>query len=114
MGSICGAKCDECSLKNECKGCSATHGSPFGGKCIAAEYIKIAGKDAYTAFKNGLLDEVNCLLKGEGLPTADALYELCGQFVNLEYRIPSGSTVKFLEDKNIYLGTQIEFADKGV
>ena len=61
-----------------------------------------------------MLDEINALLTREGLPKADALYELCGAFVNLEYSLPSGEKVKFLNDKNVYLGSQIEFADLGV
>ena len=61
-----------------------------------------------------MLSEINGLLKAEGLPTADKLYELSGQFVNLEYPLPSGKTVKLLNDKNIYLGCQVEYADLGV
>lgn len=114
MGSICGANCEECRIKDECRGCEATCGSPFGGKCIAAEYIKTGGKAAYDEFKAGLLAEVNALLRAEGITEAEALYELCGDFVNLEYTLPSGEKVKFLNDKNIYLGTQVEFADLGI
>ena len=114
MKSLCGINCDECQMKNECKGCEATCGHPFGGRCVAAEYIKTGGRAAYDEFKNKLLGEINGLLNGEGLPLVDRLNELSGAFVNLEYPIPSGGTVKLLDDKNIYLGTQIEFADMGV
>ena len=103
MSSICGADCSACKMKDECRGCAETCGSPFRGKCIAAEYIRFGGKTAYETFKRGLLDEINALLAREGLPKADALYELCGAFVNLEYSLPS-----------VYLGSQIEFADLGV
>ena len=48
------------------------------------------------------------------MPLAEALYELPGSFVNLEYQLPSGETVKFLHDKNLYLCTQIELADTGI
>ena len=34
--------------------------------------------------------------------------------MNLEYSLPSGEKVRLLDDKNIYLGCQIEFADLGV
>lgn len=34
--------------------------------------------------------------------------------MNLEYTLPSGEKVKILNDRNIYLGTQIEFAVLGV
>ena len=94
MSSICGADCSSCKMKDECRGCAETCGSPFGGKCIAAEYIRFGGKTPYETFKRGLLDEINALLAREGLPKADALYELCGAFVNLEYSLPSGEKVK--------------------
>ena len=114
MNSICGAKCSECNFKSECAGCEKTYGRPFGGRCVAAEYIKVGGTDNYNKFKEGLLSEINCLLKAQGLPPAERLYELAGQFVNLEYTLPNGKTVQLLDDKNIYLGCQIEFADLGV
>lgn len=114
MGTICGANCKECGFKDDCCGCSATCGKPFGGACIAAEYIKAFGAEKYHEFKRNLLDEINFLLEENGLPQAKKLYELPGSFVNLEYRIPSGKTVKMLDDTRIYLGTQIEFADLGV
>ena len=110
MGTICGADCDNCGFKDKCAGCEKTCGSPFGGRCAAAEYIKSRGKEAYAAFKGELLKEVNGLLKACGLPEAAALAELPGFFVNLAYPLPGGERVKFLEDKNVYLGTQVELA----
>ena len=112
--TYCGADCAACPFKDECKGCRATCGSPFGGRCVAAEYIKAGGAEAYEAFKAQLLSEINSLLASEGLPAIDALYELRGSFVNLSYPLPSGETVRFLDDRNIYLGAQIEFAERGV
>ena len=47
MSSICGANCDECRARDDCRGCSETCGRPFGGRCIAAEYIKTGGTAAY-------------------------------------------------------------------
>ena len=114
MTSVCGAYCVECNMKEDCKGCAETCASPFGGKCIAAEYIKTGGKAAYTAFRIRLLAEINKLLEAAGIPRADTLHELPGHLVNLEYRLPCGDTVRFLKDENIYLGTQIEFADMGI
>ena len=55
MNSICGAKCSECNFKSECAGCEKTCGRPFGGRCVAAEYIKVGGTDNYSKFKEGLL-----------------------------------------------------------
>lgn len=114
MSTICGANCDECRMKDECKGCEETCGRPFGGRCIAAEYIKAGGRAAYDSFKSSLLAEINTLLRAEGIPEADGLYELPGQYVNLEYRTPGGDSVRFLSDRDIYLGTQIKFADMGI
>ena len=42
------------------------------------------------------------------MPLADGLWELAGFYVNLAYPLPSGKTVKLLDDKKIYLGAQIE------
>ena len=113
METFCGACCDNCGNKENCKGCVATGGSPFGGRCIAAEYIKAHGRESYAEFKQELLCKVNTLLSRNGIPEATALYELPGFYVNLAYPLPSGETVKFLNDKNIYLGAQIEGAGNG-
>ena len=114
METICGANCETCALKENCLGCMKTCGKPFGGTCIAAEYIKIGGIEKYSEFKQILLNEVNALLKANQIPQADKLQELSGAFVNLAYPLPNGETIKFLDDKKIYLGTQIAFADLGV
>ena len=111
MKTICGADCGECPFREECRGCVATCGKPFGGTCVAAEYIKAGGMERYHEFKRVLLGEVNALLEANGLPAADGLNELAGSFINLPYPLPSGETVRFLDDRKIYLGTQIEFAD---
>ena len=112
--TICGAKCDNCNFKDSCGGCEKTCGKPFGGACVAAEYIKVGGKERYADFKRKLLAEINLLLKANGISEADALYELPGAFVNLEYPLPSGKTAKLLDDTKIYLGCQIEFANVGI
>lgn len=114
MGTLCGANCSECSFKANCKGCEETCGRPFGGTCVAAEYIKVGGKEAFVEFKRKLMEEINSM-GIEGMPEIQELYCLCGSFVNLEYPLPSGNSVKFLDDKNVYLGTQVEpvFAEPG-
>lgn len=112
--TICGADCSQCPGKDSCRGCANTNGSPFGGRCVAAEYIKLGGKEHYAEFKNILLNEINSLLKTNDIPEAKDLYELRGEYVNLEYILPSGEKVRFLKDNNIYLGSQIEFADMGI
>ena len=110
----CGADCGRCPSKDSCQGCTATGGSPFGGRCVAAEYIKLGGMDAYRQCKQTLLGEINALLAQEGIDAVDGLFELVGEYVNLAYMMPSGETVKLLNDRNIYLGAQVEFADRGV
>lgn len=114
MRTYCGANCEDCPSKENCKGCRETCGSPFGGCCVAAEYIKLGGLKAYQQFKQELLDEINTLLASQGIDAIDCLFELVGEYVNLEYPMPSGENVKLLNDKNIYLGAQIEFADLGI
>ena len=114
MSTYCGANCESCPSKGNCKGCRETCGSPFGGRCVAAETIKFGGQEAYRQFKQKLLGEINILLADQGISAIDGLFELVGVFVNLEYPMPSGGKVKLLNDKNIYLGAQIEFADLGI
>ena len=114
MKTICGADCGKCPFREECRGCAETCGRPFGGTCVAAEYIRTGGMEKYREFKRVLLDEINAILKANDIPPADGLNELRGAYVNLPYPLPSGAAVRFLDDKKIYLGTQIEFADLGV
>ena len=108
MLGMCGANCEECSKYNkECKGCKMTKGCPFGKKCFIANYIEIGGKENYELFKKSLIDEFNSL-NIEGMPKIDELYPLNGEFVNLEYTLPNHEKVKLLDDKEIYLGNQVE------
>jgi len=107
MGTLCGADCSKCGMAKECKGCEATCGSPFGGKCVAAEYIKAGGMDSFIEFKKQLCAEFNAL-KIAGMPGVTDLFCLTGAYVNLEYPLPSGGNVKLLNDKDIYLGNQLE------
>ena len=112
--NYCGADCANCPFQENCRGCRATCGSPFGGRCVAAETIKADGMDAYQAFKTRLTEEVNALLAANGLPGTAYLTELLGSYVNLAYPLPSGDQVKFLDGKNVYLGAQIEDAGRCV
>ena len=108
MEAICGAKCDECPrYKKNCAGCQETNGSPFGKKCFIAQYISSGGKEKFEEFKNQLIKEFNDL-KIEGMPEIKDLYPLNGEYVNLEYSLPNGSKVKFLNDDESYLGNQVE------
>lgn len=41
MHTYCGVNCESCPSKENCEGCRETCGSPFGGRCVAAEYISL-------------------------------------------------------------------------
>ena len=45
------------------------------------------------------------------MPPVTELSQLCGAYVNLEYTLSNGQKVKFLDDRNIYLGYQLEKID---
>lgn len=107
MRSICGAECcGKCGRKEDCGGCVKTDGHPFGGTCIAAECIKQGGLEAFQKMKETLVGEFNAL-EIPDLQVND-LNLLNGFFVNLEYRLANGQSVKLLEDDRVYLGNQIE------
>ena len=109
MSTICGANCDLCSLRETCRGCAETCGRPFGGACLAAESIKAGGNERFAEQKRQLISQFNAL-GIEGMPEITELFCLCGSFVNLAYPMPNGRQVQLLDDKNIYLGTQVEGA----
>ena len=44
----------------------------------------------------------------EGMPKVEKLNALVGGYINLEYRLPNGKCVKFLDDEATYLGNQLE------
>ena len=70
-------------------------------------YENLAGAEAFDAFKKQLMDEINAL-HIEGMPKVTRLNALVGGYINLEYRLPNGQSVKFLDDGATYLGTQLE------
>lgn len=109
MSSICGADCSNCGYgkNNNCRGCSESKGCPFGKQCFIAKYITTGGKENYEIFKNQLIEEFNSL-KIPGMPEIKELYALNGAFVNMEYPLYNGRSVKFLRNDDIYLGTQVE------
>ena len=70
-------------------------------------YEELSDDGQFEAFKQQLIKEINDL-KIEGMPRLDRLNALVGSYVNLEYRLPSGRSVKFLDDGTTYLGNQLE------
>ena len=70
------------------------------------KYDELSDNGEFEAFKTQLIQEVNAL-HIEGMPKLEKLNALVGKFVNLEYRLPSGVDVKFLNDQTTYLGNQM-------
>lgn len=107
MLSICGTECcGECNRKDDCGGCVKTDGHPFGGTCVAAERVREGGLEAFHGMKETLIAEFNAL-GIQGLQV-HSLNLLNGFYVNLEYTLANGQSVKLLEDNRVYLGNQIE------
>lgn len=70
-------------------------------------YKELGGGEMFEALKKRLIDEFNAL-GIEGMPKVEKLNALVGSYVNLEYRLPNGRLVKFLDDGATYLGNQLE------
>ena len=73
---------------------------------------KLGDKDKFEEIKAQLISEFNTLLHIEGLTKVEDLNVLPGEFVNLEYTLPNGEKVKFLDDNATYLGNQLEGESK--
>ena len=73
---------------------------------------KLGDKEKFEEIKAQLISEFNTLLHIEGLPKVEDLNVLPGEFVNLEYTLPNGEKVKFLDDNATYLGNQLEGESK--
>ncbi len=70
-------------------------------------YTELGGEGKFEEFKQTLIGEINAL-QVEGMPKLTKLNALVGSYVNLEYRLPNGTAVKFLDDEKTYLGNQLE------
>ena len=77
------------------------------------QYANLGGKEKLEEFKKQIIHEFNTLLHIEGLPKVEDLNVLSGSFINLEYRLPNGQRIKFLDDNATYLGNQLECAFGG-
>ena len=110
----CGMPLDDCNISKEtngnfneeyCKWCYADGEYTLD---IWKRYVEIGGKEKLEEFKTQLINEFNTLLHIEGLPKVENLNVLSGEFINMEYTLPNGEKVKFLDDKQTYLGSQLE------
>jgi len=61
----------------------------------------------FAAFQEQIMAEFNAL-HIEGMPKVESLNILSGSFINLEYRLPNGIGIRFLDDDATYLGNQLE------
>ena len=109
----CGMPIDECNLSREkdglfneeyCKWCYADGEYTLD---FWKQYDGTCDKEKFDEFKKQLMDEINAL-HIEGMPKVEKLNALVGGYINLEYRLPNGKCVKFLDDGATYLGNQLE------
>ena len=70
-------------------------------------YKELGGNKAFDEFEEKLIGEINAL-NVEGMPKVEKLNALVGKYINLDFRLPNGNIVKFLDDGTTYLGNQLE------
>ena len=70
------------------------------------KYTELGGEEKFDEFKKQLMKEFNDL-HIEGMPEVTELSALIGGYVNLEYTLPNGQKVKYLDDGATYLGYQL-------
>ena len=70
-------------------------------------YDELSDNGQFEEFKQQLIKEIN-ELNIEGMPKVKKLNAPVGKYVNLEYMLPNGNLVKFLDDSKTYLGNQLE------
>ena len=109
--SICGINCETCPQKISCGGCGETAGHPFGSECIIAICCQnksqvFCSDCSHCKLKTELIDEFNSL-GIEDMEKVTDLNSLLGSYINLEYTLPNGQKIKFLDDTKSYLGNQI-------
>jgi len=71
------------------------------------KYSGLSDNGEFEEFKKKLMGEINDL-HVEGMPEVKELNALIGHYVNLEYTLPNGQKVKYLDDTVTYLGNQLE------
>jgi transcriptional regulator with XRE-family HTH domain len=101
--SCCGMSLEDCNISKEKDG------------SFNEEYCKwcYANGEKLEKSKQQLINEINTLLQIEGLPKVENLNLLPGEFVNMEYALPNGEKVKFLDDTQNYLCSQLENITNG-
>ena len=69
-------------------------------------YSELGGEEKLEEFKQQLISEFNAL-NIDGMPKVENLNVLSGSFINMEYILPNGLKIKFLDDNSTYLGNQL-------
>lgn len=72
-------------------------------------YEELSDNGQFEEFKHTLIQEINQLAV-EGMPKVETLIALAGRDINLEYQLPSGEKIRFLDDEKTYLGMQLASA----
>lgn len=70
-------------------------------------YEELGDNGEFDAFKQTLIAEINAM-QIAGMPKLEKLNALVGSYVNLPYRLPNGTEVRFLDDSVTYLGNQLQ------
>ena len=110
----CGMPLDDCNTSREVDGnfneeyCRWCYADGEYTLDFLKKYGEAGGKEKLEEFKEQLICEFNTLLHIEGLPKVEILNVLPGEFVNMEYTLSNGEKVKFLDDNQTYLGSQLE------
>jgi len=101
-------------MKDACGGCAETDGRPFKGagqcplvSCCRDKGQESCGQCGTCGLKDRLIAEFNALGIPD-MPEVTGLNTLPGAYINLEYPLPGGQTVKFWRDDKVYLGNQLE------
>lgn len=76
------------------------------------KFSELSDKNNFEKFKKELINDFNSL-HIEGMPKVAELSALIGAYVNLEYTMPNGHKIKYLDDGATYLGYQLEGAAGG-
>lgn len=111
-GTACGINCCDCPSLSKCGGCNSTNRQPFGGECVLAAccrsrgYAQCSQCGSACTIKQQLIAEFNALTIPD-MPEITDLNALCGAYINLEYSLPSGQTMKLWDDTRVYLGNQV-------
>ena len=72
------------------------------------KYDELSDNGQFEKFKKKLINEIN-ELDVDGMPKVEKLNALVGKYVNLEYQLPNGQVVKFLNEAKTYLGNQLGY-----